>query len=113
MDYESKVKLAHSETSQKGVWESNFNPPIFKLMRKIGLQLPPPYYQSIQLNFIISFAFFTPVFGVISGLISGQSISIAIKTAVLAGLMFSVTMSVFYYIRQKQLKLTKWHDLGA
>ncbi|ROV60584.1 hypothetical protein EGH82_08730 [Vibrio ponticus] len=113
MDYESKVKLAHSETSQKGVWELNSNPPIFKLMQKVGLQLPPPYYQSITLNVIISFVYFTPVFGVLNWLSSGQPITMAIKTAVLAGIMFSVTTSVFYYIRHKQLKLTKWHDFGS
>ncbi len=111
MDYESKLKLAHAEASLKGVWQSNSNPPIFQLLKKMGFRVPPPYYQSVKLNFIISFGYFTPIFGLINGLVSGQPVSIVINTAVSAGLIFAVFTSSFYYVRQKQLNLTRWNDL--
>ena len=45
MDYETKLQLAHKELSDKGVWKSNYNPPLVRLLRKLGLCFPPPYYQ--------------------------------------------------------------------
>ncbi|MGT0149270.1 DUF6404 family protein [Vibrio metschnikovii] len=46
MDYETKLQLAHKELSDKGVRRSNYNPLFVKLLRKFGLCVPPPYYQS-------------------------------------------------------------------
>ncbi|MDA1382065.1 DUF6404 family protein [Plesiomonas shigelloides subsp. oncorhynchi] len=40
MDYESKLKAAHQELEDKGVWPSNYNPPMYRLLRKLGVQLP-------------------------------------------------------------------------
>ncbi|WP_241908135.1 DUF6404 family protein, partial [Vibrio sp. 10N.261.52.A1] len=36
MDYETKIQLALKELSDKGVWKSNYNPPIDRLLRKLG-----------------------------------------------------------------------------
>ncbi|HGF5283368.1 TPA: DUF6404 family protein, partial [Vibrio parahaemolyticus] len=30
MDYETKLQLAHKELRDKGIWKSNYNPPIVK-----------------------------------------------------------------------------------
>ncbi|MDF4403463.1 DUF6404 family protein [Vibrio parahaemolyticus] len=35
MDYETKLQLAHKELSDKGVWKSNYNPPLVRLLRKL------------------------------------------------------------------------------
>ncbi|WP_275116369.1 DUF6404 family protein [Vibrio diabolicus] len=48
MDYETKLQLAHKELSDKGVWKSNYNPPLVKLLRKLGLCFPPPYYRAFS-----------------------------------------------------------------
>ncbi len=53
MDYETKLQLAHKELSDKGVWKSNYNPPLVKLLRKLGLCFPPPYYQSFFANVML------------------------------------------------------------
>ncbi len=63
MSYHSKLIAAHEELEQAGIWKSNFNPPLFRLLRKLGVKYPPPYYRSFQSNFLTSFVFFTPGMG--------------------------------------------------
>ncbi|MGL4483173.1 MAG: DUF6404 family protein [Lactococcus garvieae] len=40
MDYESKLKAAHQEFEDKGVWPSNYNPPMYRLLRNSALNFP-------------------------------------------------------------------------
>jgi len=63
MHYETKLQLAHKELSDKGVWKSNYDSPLVKLLRKLGLCFPPPYYQSFFANVMLCVAFFAPVWG--------------------------------------------------
>ncbi|MGD8231914.1 DUF6404 family protein [Vibrio sp. TRT 1302] len=58
IDYETKLQLAHKELSDKGVWKPNYNPPLVKLLRKLGLCFPPTCYQSFYANVILCVAFF-------------------------------------------------------
>lgn len=111
MDFESKVALAHAEAQSKGIWESNYNPPIYRLIRWIGIQTAPPYYQSFYFNFILSFCYFTPLMWLFSYFINDLSLSESGIGAVVTGVAFALLISVVYRIRQSQLKLTKWENL--
>ncbi|KII76388.1 DUF6404 family protein [Vibrio renipiscarius] len=116
MDYETKLKLAHQELSHKGVWPSNFNPPMAKLLRSIGLRFPPPYYQTFLNNCFISMMIFAPIWGLISWFMTwraeGKPVLEAVYMALIGGLLFGLCMAIFYFIRRKQLKLTDWRSLG-
>ena len=116
MDYEIKLSAAHKELSEKGVWKSNYNPPIVKLFRKMGLCFPPPYYQSFFGNFALSMVFFAFGWGIFDWLMNwnhtGKPILVAVYTALLIGAIFGLIMATFYLIRRKQLKLSDWDSLG-
>ncbi|GAJ72724.1 hypothetical protein JCM18904_3571 [Vibrio sp. JCM 18904] len=113
MDYETKLQLAHKELSDKGVWKSNYNPPLVKLLRKLGLCFPPPYYQSFFANVMLCVAFFAPVWGGVFQWFLvwnelGKPVLEALFISLLTGALFGLVMATFYYIRRKQLNLTDW-----
>ncbi|WP_347366242.1 DUF6404 family protein [Vibrio vulnificus] len=116
MDYETKLQLAHKELSDKGVWKSNYNPPLVKLLRKLGLCFPPPYYQSFFANVMLCVAFFAPVWGIFQWFLVwdklGKPVLEAVYISLLTGALFGLVMATFYYIRRKQLNLTDWGSLG-
>ncbi|EDP60809.1 hypothetical protein AND4_07814 [Vibrio sp. AND4] len=64
MDYEAKLRLAHKELIDKGVWASNYNPPTVMLLRKLGMCFPPPYYLSYFANVMLSAIFYVPAWGI-------------------------------------------------
>lgn len=116
MTFDDRLAAAHQELASKGVWHANYNPPLFRLLRRAGLSVKPPHYQSWLTNFID--------FGVSSGLIWGLFMwlvswhgtdiapaSILRQIAIFAGFM-GLAMASYLWLRRKQLTLTPWEDLG-
>ena len=46
MNFEEKCNFAIKELEAAKIWKSNHNPPIFKLVRKLGFKVPFPHYNS-------------------------------------------------------------------
>lgn len=115
MDYETRLKAAHKELSEKGVWKSNYNPPIAKLLRKVGIYLPPSYYLNFFSNFMLCMVTVAPVWGILNWFLvwgdAGKPILEAVYMALLVGALFGLIMATFYLIRRKQLKLSDWNLL--
>ena len=115
MDCETKLQLAHKELSDEGVWKPNYNPPLVKLLSKLGLYLPPHYYQSFFANVMLCVAFFAPVWGIFQWFLVwselGKPVLEAVYISLLTGALFSLVMATLYYIRRKQLNLTDWGSL--
>ena len=116
MNYETKLDAAHKELSEKGVWKSNYNPPISKLFRKLGIYFPPAYYQSFFANFALSMVYFALGWFLFDWLTNWSGtekvILEAIYSALLIGALFGLMMATFYRIRRKQLDLSDWDSLG-
>lgn len=116
MDYQTKLQFAHKELNDKGVWKSNYNPPIAKLLCKIGLNFPPPYYQTFMNNWIISAITFAPVWGVLNWFIvwshADKPVLEAVYMSLIGGVLFGLIMATFYFVRRKQLNLSEWGSLG-
>ena len=117
MDFESRLAVAHEELSRKGVWKSNYNPPLVQLIRKLGINMPPPYYQGFFSNFALCLTFFAPAWGLINWFVTWRGLGLpvleAIYSSLLTGALFALAMAIFYLIRCKQLKLTDWHSLSG
>ncbi|MFM5647481.1 DUF6404 family protein [Aeromonas veronii] len=116
MTFEERLAAAHQELANKGVWQSNYNPPLFWLLRQLGWSVKPPHYESWLTNFL--------VFGIGLGLIwsvllwffswqpMGMDLLFALRqTAFFAGFIGLIMASVLR-LRHKQLKLTPWEQLA-
>ncbi|CAH6886299.1 conserved hypothetical protein [Vibrio chagasii] len=116
MDYETKIQLALKELSDKGVWKSNYNPPIDRLLRKLGFRIRPPYYQGFFSNFVFCLVYFAPIWWGFEWFLEWNEVGISMLEAAYkslqCGALFGLLMSIFYAIRRKQLNLTDWDSLG-
>lgn len=117
MDFEQRLEAAHAELRSAGVWHSNYNPPIARLLRKVGVQMRPPYYQCFIINFFNTSLPFTVGFGVFGWFFLRDHLRYtsteALMTNLLGGVAFGLCMSIFYLVRRKQLKLTRWDALES
>ena len=111
MEYHLKLKLAHEEARSNRIWECNYNPPVFRLICRLGAKVPPPYYQGFYFSFIWCFCYFTPIYALSLYAFTQQEFYEVINTVFISGLFFSFFMSLFYKVRRAQFKLTKWSSL--
>jgi len=111
MTFETQLAAAHRELADKGVQELNYNPPLFRLLRRLGLRLRPPHHERFLVNLL---AFGLPtgaIWGVLMwcfGWHDEVSPSFALRQSALFGIGFGLLMGIIVWMRRKQLKLTPW-----
>ncbi|WP_321149638.1 DUF6404 family protein [Aeromonas jandaei] len=115
MTFEERLTAAHQELASKGVWQSNYNPPLFWLLRQLGWPVKPPHYESWLTNLLVFGIGLGLIWSILLWLFNWQSIGIdpllALRhTALFAGLT-GLMMASLLWLRRKQLKLTPWEQL--
>ena len=114
MNFAERLGAAHQELESKGVWHANYNPPLLRLLRRLGLRLRPPHYERFMVNLL---AFGLPtgaIWGVLMWYLGWQdevSPTFALRQSALFGIGFGLLMATWLWFRRKQLKLTPWDAL--
>lgn len=114
MSFEDRLEKAHAELQAQGVWLSNYKPPVFSLLRMLGLKVPPPYYIGFHLNAVIAFwyfAVFVFLFMYFGLLGSAETLEASIDKAAFWGIIYGLGMGAFYAIRRRKLQLSDWSSL--
>lgn len=114
MSFEQRLSKAHAELRAQGVWLSNYKPPVFSLLRLLGVKVPPPYYLGFHLNAVIAFWYFAAIIFLVMyfGILGSQdTLQSAMDKAAVWGIVYGVGMAVFYSLRKRKLTLTEWRDL--
>jgi len=115
MSFSTKLNAAQKELSESKIWKVNSNPPIFALLRKLGINIRPFHYNT----FIVNFLFMSLMFGGPWGLImwfstwgsQNMSIQMALITSLSAGLLFGLSMAFYYKRSSKKHNLSNWEQL--
>lgn len=116
MNYQQKVDAALTELKATGMMQSNYQPPLFKALRKLGLQPRLPHYES-PLKIVCSYgAFFGIFWGLFMWFFQWKSSALpvwgALTVAGSAGLLFGLTLSLYYRHGRKKYQLSTWETLG-
>jgi len=115
MSFSVKLNAAQKELSTSKIWKSNSNPPLFVLLRKFGVNIRPMHYNTFIVNFLIM----SPIFGGTWGLLmwftswksQNMSIQIALIISLGAGLLFGLSMALYYKLSSKKNNLSNWEQL--
>ena len=116
MTFEARLTAAHQELANKGIKEFDYKPWLFKLLRKLGCAVKPPYYAGWFVNFICAGLSIAPIWGLIMWISvwrpeEKDPISALFNTAVFAGI-FGLFTLIRLWLRRRQLGLTSWEQLG-
>jgi hypothetical protein len=98
-----------------GIWKSNYAPPVFRMLWRRGVNVPPPHFMS----FLASAALTGIGFGVMWGLFmlafaaatGNIHFPVLLAASVGAGLLFGVSMATYYAFGRRRHKLPKWSSL--
>ena len=113
-EFNRKLDVAYQELSKTGKWRYNFDPPIFRVLRKTGLNVRPPYYNTYVVNVLVFGIMFTVLFGAITYFLDslrGRLESYSLTTVILTGVVFGLLVPYILNNAKKKYSLSDWEDL--
>ncbi len=113
-EYQRKLKAALDELSKAGIRKSNYDPPLHKLLRKIGVYLRLPYYNTFSGNALSQGISFVVFFGLLKFLIEwyrDRLESFSFLSVLFGGLIVGFSMAFYYASKKKKHNLSDWDDL--
>lgn len=93
-----------------GIRESNYAPPLHRLLWRFGVLAPPPHFNPFVSNVLFAGTWFGVVWGAFMWSSSGMSWLSAVAAAVIAGLVFGVAMALYYQQGARKHKLPSWSE---
>lgn len=117
MSFELKRSQALDALCKTGIWRSNYEPPIIRLLWRLGFKVPPPHFAPFLAVVLFMGIFFGVCWGGVMWFAlwshSGISVMLAVKSSGFAGLAFGILMALYYAYGRVKYKLPSWSSLGA
>lgn len=115
MTFEEKLALSLAIMEKKKMWRSHYAPPLYRLLWKCGVHIPPPPFAPFWLNV----TFFGVTFGLTWTLIMTLTVwraspiimPVLLSHALFAGLIFGLSMALFHSWRRAANRLPAWNKL--
>ena len=109
MTFNNKLCKAHETLETLGI--ERYNPILHRLLRKMGVRIPPPHYCGGWLNFLLNAMAFTAIFGLINWF-NPRSTSTSLSIVILlTGIMFGLFTAAYIQKDKNDLGLNQWKDL--
>ena len=115
MKTDQRREAALKALASAGMHRSNYEPPLLRLMWRLGWNVPPPHFAPFWGNAIVSGLFFGIAWGVLVWFMSwsrqGMSLAGVLIAATGAGVLFGATMAGYYAHGKRKYSLPSWHEL--
>jgi hypothetical protein len=98
------------DLAQRGVGAFTVAPPFFRLLWALGVELPPPLFLGFITLTVVMGGFFAASWGVLMWLAWQLSAPAVAAAAGGAGLLFGLSMAVYYRVKAAELGLPSWSD---
>ena len=116
MTHKEKLNKMFDELSKKGINKNIFAPPIYRLLWKIGIEIPPPLFSSFMSIFLFSGIFFGLLWGLLMWILlwrpENLPIAIAVIGSAMAGVLFGLSIAAILRRKAKKYNLPLWKDYG-
>jgi hypothetical protein len=114
MNHQEKVAHFLNESEQRGIGRYTAAPPLYRLLWRMGIAIPPPHFMGFWGLALLMGVFFGVFWGLFMWFVlwrdDAMPLPFAIGSALLAGLLFGVIMAAYYRWRAGKLALPRWQD---
>lgn len=110
MSTHTKRAAALALLAQTGIWRSNYEPPLLRLLWRLGFDVPLPHLMSFWKNALSTGSYFCIAWGLIMWS-QGSTGAGLLVGAVVAGLLFGISMASYYAYGKRKHQLPSWHEL--
>ncbi|MDF3416286.1 hypothetical protein HKX54_17585 [Sulfitobacter sp. M57] len=114
-EYDRKFAAALAELQATDMWDTNYNPPLLRVQRRLGWSARPPHYAPFWRIWSGYALWFGLVWGVAMWFIiwrgQGFSPASAAGAAALAGIIFGGLMAGYFARARHRYKLSRWEEL--
>ena len=115
MTYSSRLQAALDLVATTGIRESNYAPPMRRLLWRLGVNVPPPHFAGFLYNAAITGGWFAIAWGLVMWLAiwskQGMSVHSAVGVAAVGGLLFGLAMAQYYRFGARKHRLPRWADI--
>ncbi len=116
MTHDEKVAFLLKELGQKGISQYTTAPPLYRLLWRLGIKVKPPFFVSFWFLAVTMGGYFGVFWGIFMWFVFWQQrlpVSVALESAVFAGVLFGLSMAAYYRWRAGKLGLPRWEDYPA
>lgn len=115
METTTRRDVALQMLAATGMWRSNFEPPLVRLLWRLGVDVPPPHFAPFRGSALTAGGCFAFAWGLFMWLFvwrsQGISITVSLISAVIAGAIFGIAMASYYAYGRKRYALPPWRSL--
>jgi Family of unknown function (DUF6404) len=115
MTHREKVERLITDLGGRGVGRSEVAPPLFRLLWRLGIEVPPPLF----MGFLPITLIFSPLFGlgwgVTVGLVTWARVGAVdmewlVPFSIGTGLLFGLAMAGYFRWKADKMRLPPWED---
>ena len=114
MNHQEKVDHLLNDLTQRGIGKYTAAPPLYRLLWRLGIEVPPPHFASFSSLALFMGIFFAVFWGLFMWLFVWREdnvpIAVGIVSSVIAGVLFGLAMAAYYRWRAQKLALPRWED---
>ncbi len=112
MTASEKREAALALLAKTGIWPSNYAPPAFHVLWRLGVNVPPPHF----IGFFTIVIFTGGLFGALMTLFLAPTLDLSFHGALLyaasTGGAFGLAMACYYAYGRRRHDLPRWSELG-
>jgi len=115
MPHSEAVANAQRHLAQLGLPPSTFAPPLWKLLWRLGINIPPPLFMSFWHCVLFMGSFFGCFWGLLMWVImwsrQEMPVALALASAAMAGVLFGLTVALYLRRLARRHTLPSWSTL--
>lgn len=116
MSHAEKIRLMFEDLARQGIGSWTLAPPLYRMLWKFGVQIPPPHFSSFTFLFLFQGSFFGIFCGLFMELMYWAWIRLPLWAsafaAISAGVLFGLYTAAYYRWQARRHHLPLWRDYG-
>ena len=115
MTFQARLEIALQLLEATGMWRSNYAPPVYRLLWRSGVPIPPLPFAGFAVNFLFQGTWFGTFWGALMWFLFWRHQSMSVAGAILAagfgGAVFGGVIAAYWAYKARKLRLPAWSDL--